>query len=169
MIQDEIMNKGVANVVLLSAFLRDEIVFCVQIATTAGLAVGDERCGKCLITWRFRCRTHFIHPALSALWAEEIGVHCAVVSVVFVSLLFCGVACCAGVLSNALVKMNTPYGCYPLRSLTSNQKRREIEMRDGKALYLATAKVLLCGRCHMPNNYCFLRPCFYFYFFLRHF
>ena len=41
----------------------------------------------------------------------------------------------AGVHSNALVKMNTPYGCYPLRSLTLNQKHREIEMRDGKALY----------------------------------
>lgn len=87
MIQDEIMSKGVANVVLLSAFLRDEIVFCVQIAATAGLAVGDERCGKSLITWRCRCRTPFIHSALSALWAEELGVHCAVVSVVFVSLL----------------------------------------------------------------------------------
>ena len=135
MIQDEIMSKGIANVVLLSAFLRDEIVFCVQIATTAGLALGDERCGKSLITWRFRCRTHFIHSTLSALWADEIRVHCAVVSVVFVSLLFCGVACYAGVHSNALVKMNTPYGCYPLRSLALNQKHREIEMRDGKALY----------------------------------
>ena len=48
MIQDEIMSKGVANVVSLSAFLRDEIVVCVQIATTAGLAMSNERCGKSL-------------------------------------------------------------------------------------------------------------------------
>lgn len=128
MIRDEIMSKGVAHVVLLSAFLGDEIAFCVQIAATAGLAVGDERCGKSLVTWRFPCRTRLIHSALPALWAQEIRVHCAVVSTVFVSLLFCAVACCASFYSNILVKMNTPYSCYLLWSLTLNQESQEFEM-----------------------------------------
>ena len=165
MIQDEIMSKGVANVVSLSAFLRDEIVVCVQIATTAGLAMSNERCGKSLVTWRLRCRAHLIHSALSALWAKEIRIHCAVVSVVLVSLLFCGVACCASFYSNILVKMNTPYSCYPLWGLTLNQESQEIEMEKLSIWLPPRCCCVGSATCYMPNNYCFLRPFFNFNFF----
>lgn len=165
MIRDEIMSKGVAHVVLLSAFLRDEIMFCVQIAATAGLAVGDERCGKSLVAWRFPCGTRLIHSALPALWAQEIRVHRAVVSMVFVSLLFCAVACCASFYSNILVKMNTPYSCYLLWTLTLNQESQEIEM-EKLCIWLPPRCCCVGGStCYMPNNYCFLRPFFNFNFF----
>lgn len=60
--------------------------------------------------------THFIHIALSTHWTEEIRIHHAVVPMVFISLLFCWAACCAGFYSNILVKMNTPYGIAQLLS-----------------------------------------------------
>lgn len=44
MIRDEIMVKvSLLHRFALSAFLRDEIMFCVQIAATAVLAVGDKK------------------------------------------------------------------------------------------------------------------------------
>lgn len=106
--------------------------------------------GNSLVTWRIRCRTHFIHTALSALWAEEIRIHCAVVSTVLVSLLFCWVAWCAGFYSNILVKKKwTLHTASPqlIPTVKFNVKSGEQENWDGKALYWVAAEVSLCVRC----------------------
>lgn len=107
---------------------------------------GDQRCGPIPVTWRIRCRTHCVHVALSALWAEEIRIHHAIVPVVFVSLLFCQAAWCAGFYSKVLGKMSTLYSYVPqlLPTVKFNVKSEEQGNRDGKALCLVSANVLLC-------------------------
>lgn len=73
---------------------------CVQMKGIASLAMGRESDAG-----------HFVHIAFSTLREKEISVSCGCIH--GVSLLFCGIACCAFFYSNIPVKMNLPYGISP--------------------------------------------------------